>query len=239
MVVFKRRNIIVVSVILLTIITFIVCFGAISKTSVGEASASGIKVVLDAGHGGVDSGVEGVNSKVKESELNLRVVKKLEKYFIDAGMSVVLTRSSDAGLYGLATSGLKKKDMQKRRDIINSAEPDIVISVHMNKYSVSSRRGAQVFFNNECENGKLLANCVQQSFNEMEQAVRECIALSGDYYILNCSPYPSIIAECGFLSNPEDESLLITDEYQDQVAYAIFKGAVDYFTETTSNFMEK
>lgn len=239
MVVFKRRNIIVISVILLTIITFIVCFGAISKTSVGEASASGIKVVLDAGHGGVDSGVEGVNSKVKESELNLRVVKKLEKYFIDAGMSVVLTRSSDAGLYGLATSGLKKKDMQKRRDIINSAEPDIVISVHMNKYSVSSRRGAQVFFNNECENGKLLANCVQQSFNEMEQAVRECISLSGDYYILNCSPYPSIIAECGFLSNPEDESLLITDEYQDQVAYAIFKGAVDYFTETTSNFMEK
>ena len=239
MVVFKRRNIIVVSVILLTIITFIVCFGAISKTSVGEASASGIKVVLDAGHGGVDSGVEGVNSKVKESELNLSVVKKLEKYFIDAGMSVVLTRSSDAGLYGLATSGLKRKDMQKRRDIINSAEPDIVISIHMNKYSVSSRRGAQVFFNNECENGKLLANCVQRSFNEMEQAVRECIALSGDYYILNCSPYPSIIAECGFLSNPEDESLLITDEYQDQVAYAIFKGAVEYFTKTTSNFMEK
>lgn len=234
--VIKKNGIVIVSVLVLTVFTFIVCFGAISKTSIGEASSSGIKVVLDAGHGGIDGGVSGVNTGGKESDLNLSVVKKLEKCFIDAGISVVLTRSSEAGLYGLATKNLKKKDMQKRSEIINKAEPDLVISVHMNKYSTSSRRGAQVFYKESSENSKILADCIQQSFNSMEQSVRECSSLTGDYYILNCSPYTSVIAECGFLSNPNDEALLITEEYQQEIAYAIFKGAIEYFSETTMNF---
>ena len=83
---------------------------------------------------------------------------------------------------------------------------------------------------------KMLANCVQNSFNSMEQAVRTCNPLTGDYYILNCSEIPSVIAECGFLSNPEDEALLITDEYQDDLAYAIFKGVVDYLAQETTTF---
>ncbi len=234
--VIKKNGIVIVSVLVLTVFTFIVCFGAISKTSIGEASSSGIKVVLDAGHGGIDGGVSGVNTGVKESDLNLKVVKQLEKCFIDAGISVVLTRSSEAGLYGLATKSLKKKDMQKRSEIINKAEPDLVISVHMNKYSVSSRRGAQVFYKDSSENGKILADCIQRSFNSMEQSVRECSPLTGDYYILNCSPYTSVIAECGFLSNPDDEALLVTEDYQYRVAYAIFKGAVEYFSQTTIKF---
>lgn len=233
MIVIKRSSIVIISVLVLTVFTFIVCFGAISQTTIGEASSTGIKVVLDAGHGGVDKGVSGVNTKIPESELNLSVVKKLEKYFIDAGIAVVLTRSSDAGLYGVATKNLKKKDMQKRSEIINKAEPDLVVSVHMNKYSLESRRGAQVFYNKSSEQGKLLASCVQTSFNQMEQAVRECNILSGDYYILNCSNFPSIIAECGFLSSPEDEALLVTEKYQSDIAYAIFKGAIDFLSQTS------
>lgn len=233
MIVIKRSSIVIISVLILTVFTFVVCFGAISQTTIGEASSTGIKVVLDAGHGGVDKGVSGVNTNIPESELNLSVVKKLEKYFIDAGIAVVLTRSSDAGLYGFATKNLKKKDMQKRSEIINKAEPELVISIHMNQYTLSSRRGAQVFFKNGSEQGKLLASCVQNSFNNMEQSSRECSSLSGDYYILNCSNFPSIIAECGFLSNPKDEALLITDEYQNDIAYAIFKGSIDYLSQTS------
>ncbi len=232
MVVIKKSSIIIVSVLLITVLTFILCFGALSVKPIYDVSADKLRVVLDAGHGGVDGGVSGVNTGVKESELNLKVVKKLEQYLISAGINVKLTRNSDAGLYGVATKNLKKRDMEKRRDIIKEFNPHVTVSVHMNKFSMSSRRGAQVFYKVGDEYSKLLAQSVQKSFNNMDTASRECSILSGDYYILNCSEYASIIAECGFLSNPEDEALLINEGYQDEIAYAIFKGIIEYFSTT-------
>ena len=105
----------------------------------------------------------------------------------------------------------------------------------MNKYTLSTRRGAQVFYKNDDEHAKILAKNIQESFNSMESASRECSILTGDYYILNCSKYPSVIAECGFLSNPEDEALLITDEYQQAIAYSIFKGIIGYLAQVANN----
>lgn len=232
MIVLKRKNILIVSVLIATLFTFVLCVSAIAAKPVGEASANKIKIVLDAGHGGVDGGVTGVNTGVKESELNLKVVKKLENYLINSGMSVTLTRNSDAGLYGVATKNLKRKDMEKRRDIIKSVNPDLVVSVHMNNYSVSTRRGAQVFYKKGDEKAKLLAENIQKNFNSMKEASRNCTILTGDYYILNCSEIPSVIAECGFLSNPEDESLLISEEYQDAIAYNVYKGIIGYLMST-------
>ncbi len=236
MFVFKRKNVIILTVLLITALTFVFCFSALSVGAANKADASKIRIVLDAGHGGVDGGVSGVKTGVKESELNLSVVKKLEKYLVSAGFIVTLTRSSDAGLYGVATSNRKKKDMQKRKEIINSAKPSLVVSIHMNQYSVSTRRGAQVFYKAGNEKSKILATKIQESFNAMKQASRSCSALSGDYYILNCSNYPSVIAECGFLSSPEDEALLISERYQDDLAYSIFKGIIDYFSQQSIAF---
>ncbi|MCQ2387247.1 MAG: N-acetylmuramoyl-L-alanine amidase [Clostridia bacterium] len=231
MIVLKRKSIFIFSVLIVSVLTFIFCFGAINKLSVGEASVSGIKIVLDAGHGGIDSGVSGVLTGVKESEINLSIVKKLEKYIVEGGMTAVLTRNSEAGLYGVATKNRKKKDMKKRKEIINDCKPALVVSVHLNKYSSPSVRGAQVFYKKGDENGKILAELIQNSFNNMEENVRKCKAHTGDYYILNCSQYPSVIAECGFLSNKDDEALLIKEEYQDKIAYTIFCGIINYLSE--------
>ncbi len=233
MIVLKRRNLIIISVLIIVFLTTILCFGAIKVNPVGHSGVNKIKIVLDAGHGGIDGGVSGVRTGVKESELNLKVVKKLEKFLIDAGMQVYLTRNSEAGLYGVANSSLKRKDMENRKKIIESVKPNLVISIHMNKYSVSTRRGAQVFYNSENENSKILALSVQDCFNSMEQATRKFSALAGDYYIIKCTEFPSIIAECGFLSNPEEEALLITEKYQDDLAYNIFKGVSTYLAQTT------
>lgn len=235
MLMLKRKNFVIISVFLVTILAFVFCFGVLAIRPTVEIPNK-IRIVLDAGHGGIDGGVSGVNTLVKESDLNLIIVKKIEKYLISSGFSVVLTRSSDAGLYGIATKNRKKKDMQRRSEIINKVKPSLVVSVHMNQYSLSTRRGAQVFYKKSDESGKKLANCIQNSFNNMENSSRECSALVGDYYILNCSQYPSIIAECGFLSNPEDEALLITEEYQEEIAYAIFKGIVEYLVSPTFNY---
>jgi len=225
-------------VVLLSIITFIICLGALNKGSISSAEGGMINIVLDAGHGGIDGGVSGKVTGVKESDLNLMVVRKLEKYLLSAGFNVTLTRKTEAGLYGLPTGNKKKRDMEKRKKIIEEANADIVISVHMNYYSSSSRRGAQVFYKDGAEGGKQLAENLQKSFNEMDEASRNCQILTGDYYILNTSNCPAIIAECGFLSNAEDEKLLVTEEYQDDIAYAMFKGIVDYLSMASIKFCD-
>ena len=132
MIVVKGKNLLIACVLALACVAAAVCIGAMNRP--GEnAVVSDIKVVIDAGHGGIDGGVVGVKTKVKESELNLDVARKLAKLFENAGVEAVLTRKNDAGLYGTATGNLKRKDMEARRDIILKEKPDLVISVHMNR----------------------------------------------------------------------------------------------------------
>ncbi len=233
MVVVKKRTLIIISVLLACLFTSLFCFSALSETTLGSSLSNDIRIVLDAGHGGIDAGVTGVNTGVKESELNLLYVRKIEKLLVDAGFNVILTRNSDAGLYGIATKNLKRKDMQRRKEIIIDANPSLVISIHMNKYALKSRRGAQVFYNMNTKNGKVFANCVQTELNAMKDSPRNCLALSGDYYILNCSDVPSIIIECGFLSNADDEKNLISSDYQEEFTYTIFRGIISYFALVT------
>ena len=212
------------------IILFSAAAGALCK-GIAEASVSYAPViVLDAGHGGIDAGVRGKKSGIKESDINLAITYELKSCFESAGFCVVLTRKSQAGLYGLPTKGFKLRDMQKRRDIIQECGADMVISVHQNFYSDTSRRGAQVFFNKESQSGKQLAVCIQQSLNSMEGAAEKNSPLIGDYYMLECTDSPSVIVECGFLSNESDEALLSDEEYRTQIAYAIFAGAVSYYS---------
>lgn len=236
MIVIKRKNLIIALVLVITILTFSLCFFELHNSNTDNADALGYKIVIDAGHGGRDNGVSGVTTGVKESELNLIISKQLEKYVVDAGFSAVLTRKTSAGLYGLATGNLKRKDMLKRKTIILEEKPTLVISIHMNKYSLSSRRGAQVFYKQGDKNSELLAKSIQSSLNSMEEAPRVCNALAGDYYILNCSNFPSVIVECGFLSNVEDERLLVSSVYQDKISYTIFKGIIEYFSKVSFNF---
>lgn len=235
MFVIKKRSIIIVTAFILTAMTFALCFTALAKSEV-SATDMGVKIVLDAGHGGIDGGVSGRVTGINESDINLSVVKKLESYLKDVGIAVVLTRSSDAGLYGVASSSLKRRDMEKRKEIILKAKPTLVLSVHMNYFPSSSRRGGQAFYNADGEGGKRLAESVQKSLNALYADVKDYSALKGDYYILNCSPYPTVIAECGFLSNPTDEALLITEEFQSELAYSLFTGIIGYLSESSIAF---
>ena len=208
---------------LAVIVTFGVCFFALARTA--AANTQRLTIVIDAGHGGIDGGVVGRVSGVKESDINLSISRCLQKEFEQAGFRVVQTRPTEAGLYGTATAGYKKRDMQKRAEIIQENAPALV---HQNFFSMTSRRGAQVFFRNDSSSSRTLACAIQTAFNEMPETAKKYSALAGDYYVLNCSDYPSVIVECGFLSNPEDEALLITQDYQKKVASVIAQGALSY-----------
>lgn len=226
----------VTALVLAVAVTFGICFFALSKTAV---SAMRFTVVIDAGHGGIDGGVTGKITGTKESDINLAIARYLQEDFETAGFNVVQTRKSEAGLYGTTAKGYKKRDMKKRAEIINSSNPALVISVHQNFFSLSSRRGAQVFFKKGSSASVTLASYIQTSFNDMKECVKKSDPLAGDYFILNCNDYPSVIVECGFLSNAEDEALLVTEAYQRKVADVICSGAIAFLASGVSKQNER
>ena len=211
-------------------LVLLIIFSQAVNIPVSSSQAEALTVVIDAGHGGIDGGVVG-SLNVKEADINLEVSKKLKTLFEGAGIAVVMTRSTPQGLYGAMSKGFKLRDLAERVKITNSSNANMFISVHMNKFSDSSRRGAQVFYKIDDSESKKVATYLQKSFNKMEEATRECQILMGDYYVLNGANIPAVICECGFISNREEEALLVTSEYQDKIAYAIFEGTINYLIE--------
>ena len=231
---FLYRHRVVLGVLSLTLavsFTIILCFFALSRTA---AEAQRLTVVLDAGHGGIDGGVVGIESGTKESDINLAITFLLQERFEEAGFNVVLTRKTEAGLYGASTSGYKKRDMKKRAEIINRSNPALVISIHQNFFSSRSRRGAQVFFREDSPISVSLAGSIQNSLNSMPECIKPLQSLKGDYYILNCNDFASVIVECGFISNAEDEALLLTKEYQKKLVEAIVSGSLVFLSSSAS-----
>lgn len=202
-------------------------FGAEAVSAFDEG---GMRIVVDAGHGGIDGGVVGRETGVKESDLNLSIAYRLQDVLTDMGFEVTMTRKTEAGLYDAATKGFKKRDMQKRREIITAADPALVISVHQNFYPSKKSRGAQVFYNDKTEGGALFAGAVQAQLNDLyaEKGVKGRKITAGEFYVLECVDRPSIIVECGFLSSPLDEELLRSEQWQEKLAQGIGAGVVAY-----------
>lgn len=229
---YRHRVLFSAAAIMLSIsVTVGICLYALVQTA---AESIRLTIVIDAGHGGIDGGVVGVTTKTKESDINLAIARLLQAEFEEAGFLVVQTRPTEAGLYGAATSGYKRRDMQKRAEVIAESRPAAVISVHQNSFPLSSRRGAQVFFRETSESSHTLACSIQTALNAMPECVRKNEALKGDYYVLNCSDYPSVIVECGFLTNAADEALLLTQEYRLRLAETICSGTLAYLAAMSS-----
>ena len=184
-------------------------------------------VVIDAGHGGIDGGSVGKITGITESELNLRYAKNLSNQLMQMGIISVLTREDDNGLYDKNATNLKRSDMKKRREIIQTFNPQIVVSIHMNSFPISSSRGAQTFYKKGSEQGKNLADCIQKQLSTSIEKTGE-YGKVGDYYIVNCLDIPAVLVECGFLSNAEEEKLLNTKEYENKICYLILSGIVAY-----------
>ena len=230
-IVLKRKKILIVLTLLIAIqlaLTAVLCSRLVfSGTGTDYVDFT---VVIDAGHGGIDGGV--VANGVKESDLNLAYSNTLGQYFSTHGFNVVYTRKTTDGLYGLATNGFKMRDMLKRKEIINEAHPNIVISVHMNKFSSSTRSGPQVFFQEGATAGGQLAQSLQNVFNNFTGNHHE--AIDGDFFICRESPVAAVIVECGFLSNENEATLLQTDEYREKLCAKIFEGVMLFLYEQNS-----
>lgn len=232
-VILKKKNILVTAVVfvIIFVIIFFACFNFRTEY-VFSVPNSKYTVVVDAGHGGIDGGCVGSSTGVFESELNLTYAYNLAEQLQNMNISVVLTRTDANGLYETGVSNLKRSDMKKRKEIIESASPDLVISLHMNSYSLKTCKGAQTFFKKGNESGEMLASFVQTQMSNMLENAKKT-AKVGDYYLVTCTDIPSVLVECGFLSNKEEELLLQTKSYQDKVCYAILCGVVQFLNEKT------
>lgn len=185
-------------------------------------------IVIDAGHGGRDGGAIGTSTGITESELNLMYAKELQSLCQDYGIGVTMTRSDMNGLYDESAPNKKKSEMERRKNIINSSGADLMISLHMNSFPLPSSEGAQVFYASGSEHGFELAKSVQTSICQGFDSARDYVSV-GDYFVLNYSEMPAVLVECGFLSNPEEEQLLQTQDYCQRFCYALLVGILSYF----------
>ena len=211
------------------VILSIVAIGCVSLIPVVKTSTrpkSKYTIVIDAGHGGRDGGSIGANGSV-EKELNLDYAKSLQKLLTKSGINVVMTRSTDNGLYNEKADNKKLSDMRSRRDIINNSTPDLVISIHMNSFPLDSCKGAKTFYQIGSNTSFEAAKSIQNSLNYYVPNASKTVS-SGDYYILNCTKYTSVLIECGFLSSPEEEHLLTSDAYREEFTYSIYRGIMLY-----------
>ena len=189
-------------------------------------------IIIDAGHGAPDEGAESSNG-ITEAESNLKIALKLQNLLEQSGATVILTRSDENAIYDIDCTTLKEKkisDIHNRVKIGNESSADIFVSIHLNKIPQEQYWGWQTFYKQESEEGQKLATSIQNSLNESIQKDNKRVPMKIDnVYIINHVEIPTTIVECGFLSNPEEEQLLLTDEYQNKLAWGIYTGIMDYF----------
>ena len=212
--------------VLFLLIGAIVASWKLSELTAGVAKEQKSKekkvtIVVDPGHGGEDPGKVGSND-VLEKDLNLQIAQKVIKLLEKEGVTVVTTREDD----NVPTS--KRKDLEQRIKLINETKPELAVCIHQNSFPNATVKGAQVFYYTPSESGKEAASIVQEELRVVDPENTREIKANETYYMLKNTEVPTIIVECGFLTNPEEAEKLTNEEYQDKIAKAVFDGVIKW-----------
>lgn len=189
-------------------------------------------IIIDAGHGFPDSGTSS-KSGISESDINLKIAKKLKKLLSKSKVKVIMTRKDENSLSESKTNN-KQDDLKKRAKIRDNSNADMFISIHLNHFGEPQYYGAQVFYSSNNDENQKLAESVQKKLIELaDPSNTRKVKSTNDIYILKNAQIPSVLIECGFLSNPDEAEKLNTDEYQQKLVWAIYCGIADYFEENS------
>ena len=212
---------------ILVVVGFVVLNKKLGEIEVSEnISKKEIVVVLDAGHGGKDPGKVGIN-EVLEKDINLQIAEKVKNLLAENGIKVIMTREKDEMLGGLQSD--KGKDMRERMELINRELPDLAVSIHQNSYTDPSVSGAQAFYYTESAEGKVYAEIIQQELLAFDTDNHRQAKGNDSYYLLTKTEVPTVIVECGFLSNYEEAEKLSDETYQEEISKAIVRGIESCF----------
>lgn len=233
----KKINIIF-AIALLIVIIITLCIDTTKSTETIDASekeiSNKIKILIDPGHGGVDQGASG-NLKKPEAPINLEISQKLMKFLEASGFEVSMTRYEDKGLYTENSTTIRAKkneDLANRVKAINNSEADLAISIHLNSFTQKQYYGAHVFYQKKFDTTKVAADVLQDNMKKiLDNSNNRVAQIKKDIKIMDDTNIPTILIECGFLSNIEEEKKLISEEYQEKIAWAIYAGLIQYFNQ--------
>lgn len=226
-------------VCMLSIIFVLSMFTIPTKANV-ESEDSKI-ILIDPGHGGIDGGAQSKNGTI-EKDINLQIALKLKDNLSSKGYTVYMTRDQDEGLYqkGSTIREKKRDDLKRRAEMKVETNCDIFISIHQNMFAQSKCFGAQVWYASN-DKSTTLANTIQDSLKETIKDSNKRVAKpAGEAYLILRDKFEgaSILVECGFLSNPEEESRLKSEDHQNLIVEGISLGIDRYFNENSNNNSE-
>lgn len=238
--VINKRQLILFTIIALTSIVIIsaIFVGCNTAVTASTTKSSPPTIVIDAGHGGEDGGAV-ASDGTNEKNINLKIAEKLNSFFLSGGYKTEMIRTDDTAIYDKNTESIKSKkvsDMHNRLKIFNKNSNRVIISIHQNKFEQEKYSGTQIFYSPNNENSRLLAKNIQSSVTGMLQPdnTRENKKADKNIYLLYNCTNPSVIVECGFISNPSELKKLKTDEYQTQMAFSIFCGCLEYISNSSN-----
>lgn len=194
-------------------------------------------VVLDPGHGGIDGGAE--SNGITEKNVNLSIAKKVREFCILFGFEVHMTRQEDISIHDEDKTTIraqKNSDLNNRLKIMTEDPSAVVVSIHLNKYPQSRVKGAQVFYAPKSQGSEILAQTIQDNFRTLLQPenTRQIKKADSSLFLLyNNTVTPAVLVECGFISNPDEAALLSSEDYQDQVAFAICWSLLQFYDGST------
>lgn len=196
-------------------------------------------VIVDAGHGGADGGAVALDGSA-EKVINLQISQKLASLLRLYGFNVIMTREDDDSIHDESAETLRQKkvsDIHNREKIINENPDAIFISIHQNKFDDSSVHGTQVFYSKNNPLSLVLAQNIQNTVaqNLQKDNYRKIKQSGTEIYLLYHSQIPSVMVECGFVSNYEDLQNLKNEEYQKKIAQSIADGIIKYYKEQDEN----
>ncbi len=234
--VIKKINIIfLIALILLLLINVYSYFtdSTLTIDAPSENQIKKIKLVIDPGHGGVDQGASGDDTL--EAPINLDISLKLLKFLQVSGYEVEMTRYGDIGLYDEDSNTIREKknaDIRNRVKILNNSDADLAVLIHLNAFPEKQYYGAHVFYKGNNPSSKTAAFIIQESLKEtLDKNNKRVPQAKKNVKIIDDSEIPTVLIECGFLSNTEEEKKLLTDEYQEKIAWGIFTGLMNYFNQ--------
>ncbi len=187
-------------------------------------------IVIDAGHGGEDSGAVGIDGSL-EKNIALSLTFEIGKMFEERGYAVVYTRTTDNLLYEPEENikGIRKiSDLKNRCRIANNYPECVFVSIHLNSFSQEKYSGLQVYYSQNNESSRIVAESVQNRVRkDLQPTNNRTIKQGKDIYLMENISNPAILIECGFLSNKEECEKLSKKEYQKQLSFSIVCGIID------------
>lgn len=222
-----------ITILLFPVLAAHICSRTVTTFSENSPVVRKHTIIIDPGHGGMDGGATSCTG-ILESQINLEISLRLNDLFHFLGYDTRMIRTEDVSVHkeGETIAGKKASDLKQRVKMAEAEEDAVLLSIHQNYFPQAQYSGAQVFYAGT-PGSQSLAKAMQAAFTRYLAPVRpRQEKKSSGVYLMEHISCPAVLIECGFLSNPREEALLRSPDYQKKLAVIIGCSAAEYLSNT-------